>query len=55
MGMEKCIGQMVYIQIYNKGSYYKGLWERGIRNGEGELYVPGSNIQKGLFNNNIFV
>ena len=41
--------------IYNKGSYYKGHWERGIRNGEGELYIPGSNIQKGLFNNNAFV
>lgn len=22
------------------GSYYKGYWEKGIQNGEGELYVP---------------
>lgn len=36
------------------GSYYKGYWEKGIQNGEGELYIPGEEIKKGLFVNNIF-
>ena len=30
MVMVKCIGLMVFFLKNNKGSYYKGLWERGI-------------------------
>jgi hypothetical protein len=36
------------------GSYYKGQWERGIQSGEGELYIPGEGVRKGLFVNNVF-
>ena len=36
------------------GSYYKGQWERGIQSGEGELYIPGEGLRKGIFVNNVF-
>ena len=40
---------------WTDGSIYRGLWERGIQHGEGELIIPGKGVKKGLFQNNTFI
>lgn len=36
-------------------SYYKGMWEKGIQNGEGEMCMPNQTPKKGIFKNNVFI
>ncbi|KRX07607.1 hypothetical protein PPERSA_11156 [Pseudocohnilembus persalinus] len=43
-------GEMKWID----GSVYKGQWDKGFQNGEGELLIPGEQPQEGLFFNNCF-
>ena len=44
-------GEMAWID----GSIYKGIWEKGIQQGEGQLIIPDEPIKRGLFNKNIFI
>ena len=41
--------------FWTDGSYYKGLWERGIQHGEGEMCMPGETPKKGLFECNVYI
>jgi len=40
---------------WNDGSAYYGAWEKGIQHGEGQLVIPGKEIKKGIFKNNLLI
>ena len=41
--------------FWTDGSFYKGDWKGGIQNGKGQIYLTGSEIIAGIFENSIMV
>lgn len=37
---------------WTNGSYYKGLWEKGIQHGEALMFIPGQGVIQGIFDGN---
>lgn len=41
--------------FWTDGSFYKGDWKGGVQNGKGQIYLTGSEVISGLFENGILV
>lgn len=41
--------------FWTDGSFYKGEWKGGVQNGKGQIYITGSEVISGLFENSILV
>lgn len=41
--------------FWTDGSFYKGEWKNGTQNGKGQMYLAGTQIMTGSFENSILV
>jgi hypothetical protein len=41
--------------FWTDSSFYKGEWKNGVQNGKGQIYLAGSDLVNGIFENSIMV